>query len=91
MRKREPRITAAELLKAQEDVWGAVREIVKLPLREKPIGSFTTDEFAEKFKVCASTARKQLTSLVDAGKLSRVKVLLPGTGVKQWCYSVVKK
>ena len=62
--------------------WERLEEALR-KLEEKPAGSFTVRDYAEKYDVTYSSAKNTLGNLVDAGILGRTEPL-PGKRAHFW-------
>lgn len=57
--------------KAPPDLWAQMDALRETVLRhiEPPPGSFTVSDYAQRYKVCESTAKVQIMRLCHSGKL----------------------
>lgn len=69
------------------DAFEKVRQSV-IGIEQPPEGAFSTRQYMEQYKLKQRTAHEQLTKLVQAGKLKRIKVV-SSKGGGGW-YTVVE-
>jgi Fic family protein len=96
----EAPVVKQEISKLKE-LWGLMdeaRELAKVSASnaqmERPKDGFTEHEYAERYKLCRSTAHAQLLKMVRLGSLKRVKVLLIDQYMRvraTWVYTSIKK
>lgn len=71
--------------------WAEVDRLRPAVLLKRPIGSFTLNEYADRYNLRTTTAREQLYRLVKSKDLVRALVQEPGASgrlANVWCYSI---
>ena len=81
--KQHVSIETKKALTAVEEMWAQVdklrEKIIGDTADERPVGSFTVEEYCIKYKISESTGRRHIDKFFKSGLVDRVYVRIPDT------------